>query len=130
MHSHLLILAILSVRALAGFILTAHDHTDSHCTKKAIGKQIDLSGPQCVVYQPEQPDAFIQIKSHAESENHPHYLVIFSDTNCQDVIGILGPDDINVNNSTCYNMTYIADIAPGPWGSAMRNETLELDFSF
>ena len=128
MHSHLLILAMLSLRALAVFILTAHDHKDHHCTKKAIGKQIKVPESQCVVYQPEQPDANIQIKSHDHNSTHDYYLVVYSDTNCQNATGIVTPDEINVKNTTCYSTAYIADIFPGLWRSVSRNETIDITF--
>ena len=126
MHSHFLILAILSLRALAGIILTAYDHTDWQCKHKAIGNKIDLSGPGCVVYQPEQPDAYIHVEWFTDIlETSTYDVSIFSDLSCKDLIGTIFTNinetgsQVNLDYSdTCTGMGLIAD---GPWGSAIRS---------
>ena len=119
MHLHILIFAILSVRALASFILTAHDHTDTTCSQKAIGNQIDFSKLQCVLYQPEQPDAFIYVEWWTKPFEHIYNVTIFSDLNCKEPIGTISPNKDNTNDDpTCVSMGIIA---AGPWGSARRS---------
>ena len=121
MHSHYLIFAILSLRALAGIHLTAHEPNDWKCIKPPIGNQVDLAHKGCVVYQPEQPDAYISIEWSTNQIEAIHNVSIFSDLNCKDNIGSLSP---NLNETsgnpdctpTCIGMSLIA----GPWGSAKR----------
>ena len=127
MHLHLLILAILSLRALADMILIAYDHNDVHCNEKAIGNQVHLSGSQCVTYQPEQPNANIHVKYFTAPLERIYNVTIFSDPYCKDNIGTIWPNinqritqEDNVNaDDTCSSMSAIAE---GSWGSAMRSK--------
>ena len=123
MYLHALIIAALSVSALArmslnvGISLTAHDHTDSTCTRKRIGNHIELSASQCKLYQPEQPDAFI--KAVWVANGTVYNINLFSDTNCSDEIAdmrISAASFVTGRNYDCYSM---GQIAKGPWGSAM-----------
>ena len=127
MHSQFLILAILSLRALADITLTAYDHNDVHCNGKAIGNQVHLSGSECVIYQPEQPNANIHVSYWTRPLERIYNVTIFSDPNCQDNIGTIWPninehitheDNVNID-STCSSMGAIAE---GPWGIAMRSK--------
>ena len=127
MHSHLLILAILSLHALADMIPTAYDRNNADCNGKAIGNPVHLSGSQCVIYQPEQPDANIHVKYFTAPLERIYNVTIFSDPNCQDNIGTIWPnineqitheDNVNID-PTCSSMGAIAE---GPWGSAMRSK--------
>ncbi|KAM0803909.1 hypothetical protein BDR22DRAFT_702007 [Usnea florida] len=117
MHSHLLILAILSLRALAGMTLTAYDQNDVTCSGKPIGNTIEVPKSDCVVYQPEQQNASILFQWRTHHREDYYEVYIYSDTNCQDYIASLGPKDLY--HPTCENMLTVMNL-PGGWGGVKR----------
>ena len=120
MHSYALILASLCASTLAGTSLTAYDHLDSACKGSPIGNEIVLPEGECMIYQPEQPDAYINIKWTQYMQ--PFYNVrLFNDTNC--LTGMVEIEQTKTNlqydvMSSCESMVSIR--TKGPWGSAMR----------
>ena len=117
MYSHAIIIAALGTSALAGLSLTAYDHTDSTCTGTPIGNQIGMSGSQCKLYQPEQPDAYIEAIWVSRAFETYHNITIFSDANCMDMIANFGASETASTSGQdgCYSMSAIAG---GRWGSA------------
>ena len=71
--AHALTLATLVVRAIARMSLTAFDHSDFKCSSTPIGNQVQLSGTECNVYEPERPDAFILAFFMPDTENEVPY---------------------------------------------------------
>ena len=120
MHSYALILASLCASTLAFTSLTAYDHRDSSCEGSPIGKEIVLPERECMIYQPEQPDAYINIK-WVTQWIHPYYNVrFFNDTDCLTGMVEIGPSSADM--SSCENMVSIH--THGPWGSAMRGREI------
>lgn len=117
MYPHALIIAALSASAIAGMSLTAYDHTDSTCSGTAIGNHIGLSGSQCMLYQPEQSDAYIKVIWVSRTLDTYHNITIFSDANCMDKIANFGASETasTAGLDGCYSMSAIAG---GRWGSA------------
>ena len=121
MHSYALVLASLCASALAFTSLTAYDRLDSACKGNPIGNEIVLPEGECMVYQPEQPDAYINIKWLTQWMK-PYYNVrLFNDSNCRTGMVEIQQTSANLQNmvmSSCENVVSIH--TNGPWGSAMR----------